>query len=127
MVSSGYEAVRLADGNQQDAAQTSFAALATRVGEREASGGAWVTQLKADIEGRASKALVGKDRYNRWGKHYLRAFTRAHQVQYCTNYMDKSLQEYGGALFRALREEGDGVFVSLPPPKPSAKKTQTVA
>jgi hypothetical protein len=30
--------------------------------------------------------------------------------------MDPGLQVYGGALFTSLRESGDSVFVSLPPP-----------
>lgn len=37
-------------------------------------------QLKSDIIGRMTKALDGADRFNRWGKHYLRALMRAHQV-----------------------------------------------
>jgi hypothetical protein len=128
-VSVMYESVSMAVAKpqQQADAQEKMRVLGERISTLETAGGAWVTQLKADVKGRASKALLGQDRFNRWGKHYLLAFTRAHQVQYCTNFMDKSLQEYGGALFRALREEGDGVFVSLPPPTPSAKKTQTVA
>merc|ERR1712046_299843 len=65
------------------------------------------------------KALKGKERFNRWGKHYLRALARAHQVQQCTNFMDPGLQVYGGELFRALRDIGDEAFLSLPPPKPS--------
>merc|ERR1711967_72593 len=93
--------------------------LAERMSTLESAGGAWVTNLKADVEGRASKALLGADRFNRWGKHYLRAFTRAHKLQNCTNFMDKSLQDYGGTLFKALRAEGDSTFLSLPPPQPS--------
>merc|ERR1711920_893048 len=91
------------------------------MGDLEAMGGDWVKILKADLEGRVSKALPGDQRFHRWGKHYLRAFTRAHQIQYCTNFMDKSLQDYAGNAFRALRSEGDSIFVSLPPPKPAVQ------
>jgi len=81
----------------------------------------WVRTLRGDVGARVSKAFQGGDRFGRWGKHYLRAFLRAHQLQRCTNFLDKSLQVYGGNLFRALREEGDSVFVSLPPPVPSRR------
>jgi len=75
--------------------------------------------LRADADGRMSKALKGKDRFNRWGKHYLRALMRSHQLQVCTNFMDPGLQAYGGKLFRALREAGDEIFLGLPAPTPS--------
>merc|ERR1740130_1697983 len=75
--------------------------------------------LKSYVEGRMSKALKGKERFNRWGKHYIKALMRAHQVQQCTNFMDPGLQAYGGDLFLSLRDEGDDIFLSLPPPNPS--------
>jgi len=34
--------------------------------------------LRADADGRMTKALNGKTRFNRWGKHYLRAICRSH-------------------------------------------------
>ena len=30
--------------------------------------------------------------------------------------MDPGLQVYGGTIFKALRDEGDGIFLKLPPP-----------
>merc|ERR1719160_411432 len=66
-----------------------------------------------------TKALQGRDRFNRWGMHYLRALIRAHQLQTCTNFMDPGLQVYGGTVFKALRDEGDSIFLKLPPPKPA--------
>merc|ERR1712051_317136 len=78
-----------------------------------------LTALLADVSGRMSKALQGKDRFNRWGKHYLRALVRGHQIQVCTNFMDPGLQPYGGSLFHQLREKGDEIFLALPPPRPS--------
>lgn len=75
--------------------------------------------VKYDVEGRMSKALRGKPRFDRWGKHYLRALMRAHQLQLCTNFMDPGLQMYGGSLFKQLRLEGDKVFLALPAPVPS--------
>jgi Mg-chelatase subunit ChlD len=69
--------------------------------------------------GRAIKAMTGMDRFNRWGKHYLRALRRAHQVQQCTNFVDPGVQVYGGALFAQLRKAGDELFLALPPPRPA--------
>lgn len=103
----------------------SMLALGTEIETYELSFGGVATELaglRIDVTGRMSKALDGEERFNRWGKHYLRALTRAHQLQLCTNFMDTGLQVYGGQLFRALREEGDATFVSLPPPKPSNKR-----
>lgn len=65
-----------------------------------------------------SKALQGKARFTRWGKHYLRALMRSHQLQICTNFMDPGLQVYGGRLFGSLRSTGDAIFLSLPAPVP---------
>jgi len=75
-----------------------------------------VEGLKGDVAGRMSKALRGQARFKRWGRHYLRAILRAHQLQVCTNFMDGGVQAYGGALFRALRSQGDAAFLALPPP-----------
>lgn len=86
-----------------------------------------VIALKADVEGRMTKALTGQRRFSRWGAHYLRALLRAHQLQLCTNFMDPGLQVYGGSLFRAIRDEGDEIFLSLPPPTHYEGPTKGVA
>lgn len=75
--------------------------------------------ILADVDGRMSKALQGKERFNRWGKHYLRAICRSHQLQQCTNYMDPGLQAYGGAFFKEFREQGGVIYAKLPPPTAS--------
>lgn len=80
--------------------------------------------LHSDATGRMTKALNGKARFKRWGRHYLRALTRSHQIQHCTNFMDTGLQPYGGENFRALRKQGDSAFLSLPPPKPDAQNAR---
>merc|ERR1719409_1659363 len=77
--------------------------------------------LSADVSGRMSKALQGQQRFNRWGKHYLRALCRSHQLQLCTNFMDTGLQGYGGDLFKLLRSQGDTVFLELPAPTPAQR------
>lgn len=128
-VSTGYEAISLAMKNKGKEAGELVAALCTRVQDAEAESAAdgRLIALKADVTGRMSKALKGKERFNRWGKHYLRALMRAHQLQVCTNFMDPGLQPYGGTLFRELRATGDSIFLTLPPPKPSAKSRPSSA
>lgn len=125
----GYMAVQKGVAGEEKAAQEAMAKVLTaiEVYEKESSPHAFVPALKADVGGRMTKALQGLDRFNRWGKHYLRALTRAHQLQMCTNFMDAGLQPYGGCLFRALREEGDAIFVSIPPPKPAAPPARPAA
>jgi hypothetical protein len=86
--------------------------------EVAAGGDGRIAALKQDVQGRMAKALMGKARFDRWGKHYLRALMRAHQLQVCTNFMDPGLQIYGGSLFKQTRDRGDTVFLELAPPAP---------
>jgi hypothetical protein len=37
-----------------------------------------LSALNGDVNGRMTKAFDGDKRFNRWGKHYLRALTRSH-------------------------------------------------
>eukprot|EP00746_Dinoflagellata_sp_MGD_P138916 gnl/MRDRNA2_/MRDRNA2_72470_c0_seq1.p1 gnl/MRDRNA2_/MRDRNA2_72470_c0~~gnl/MRDRNA2_/MRDRNA2_72470_c0_seq1.p1 ORF type:complete len:1023 (-),score=174.32 gnl/MRDRNA2_/MRDRNA2_72470_c0_seq1:198-3188(-) len=121
-VSAGYEAVRTAAAGQYTDEVQALARCITGY-EAASSGHEHVCALRADIEGRMSKALNGRERFDRWGKHYLRALMRAHQLQQCTNFMDHGLQVYGGSLFLALRDEGDNIFLTLPPPIPAKDET----
>lgn len=85
-----------------------------------------LNHLFEDVSGRMTKALTTKERFNRWGKHYLRAIARAHQLQQCTNFMDPGLQSYGGILFNKLSEIGGNIFVSLPNPTNTAPASTTI-
>jgi adenylate kinase len=124
-VTTGFTAIQKANNNKGKEAGEDVADLSKRILAAEAVLGSTgkvdgrLTALKADVEGRMSKSLNGHARYNRWGKHYLKALMRSHQLQVCTNFMDPGLQPYGGSLFRSLRETGDAIFLSLPPPTPS--------
>lgn len=128
VVSSGYEAVRKGcSGKNPEAEVTAVVShIATDHIDELSSDGRFVA-LKADLEGRMSKSVKGKERFNRWGKHYLRALMRSHQLQMCTNFMDPGLQVYGGELFRSLRENGDSIFLTLPKPKPSLRRSSQVS
>jgi len=72
-----------------------------------------LTAFHKDIDGRMSKGLSTVERFKRWGKHYLRAITRSHQLQMRTNFMDPGLQLYGGSLFKVLEDAGGNIFKTL--------------
>jgi len=72
-----------------------------------------IAKMLEDVQGRMSKAISTPERFNRWGQHYLRAITRAHELQLCTNFMDPGLQIYGGTLFSQLREQGGQIFLQI--------------
>mmetsp|Transcript_42665 Transcript_42665/g.117708 ORF Transcript_42665/g.117708 Transcript_42665/m.117708 type:complete len:765 (-) Transcript_42665:151-2445(-) len=119
MVQAVGEAIMDGDGNMAFLGLSKLLALADRIALDEAANepDESVIALKSDLQGRAAKALLGAQRFERWGRHYLRALARSHQLQLCTNFMDDGLQVYGGSLFQALRAEGDAIFVSLPAPQ----------
>lgn len=125
VVATGNLAVDHATKNELEVAEDLVAKLRGRLDEAEKRLLEWgetggmqrFRALRADVDGRMSKGFVGRDRYDRWGGHYVRALMRAHQLQTCTNFMDQGLQHYGGDLFRSLRAAGDRIFLSLPPPR----------
>lgn len=124
------QAITLASAGEEAQAQATLAAALSAITAADfspAGGDDRLEALKADVEGRATKALQGLSRFNRWGKHYLRALARAHQLQQCTNFMDVGLQIYGGELFHSLRDQGDAVFLALPMPTPPQQRTVSTA
>eukprot|EP00928_Gymnodinium_smaydae_P047513 TRINITY_DN31714_c0_g1_i1.p1 TRINITY_DN31714_c0_g1~~TRINITY_DN31714_c0_g1_i1.p1 ORF type:complete len:958 (+),score=173.89 TRINITY_DN31714_c0_g1_i1:64-2937(+) len=127
VVGTGYTAILDASKNEGERASEDVAKMCARLAEVslqfENDPDSRLVAIKADADGRMSKALNGSARFNRWGKHYLRALMRSHQLQICTNFMDPGLQVYGGTLFQALRAKGDQIFLSLPPPTPQKKST----
>lgn len=70
-------------------------------------------------EGQISKAFSSSDYFNSWGINYLLSFSRAHELQVCSNFKDASLQYYGGELFRNLKLEIEEIFSKMPNPQPS--------
>lgn len=138
LVSAGYAAV----DKPGKAAQRTLATLAKDMlrcqtelrssGHAAASGPASsararINAMSKDVGGRMLKALRGVKRFERWGRHYLRAISRAHQMCICANFMDTGLQVYGGKFFQSLRDKGDKVFLSIPmaPPRYQPKRVQT--
>lgn len=115
-----YSMIADADSNRGRKANQELNALLQKVEDLEKT---WpsecLTALKADLKGRLSKAISTSERFNRWGKHYMRALVRAHQLQQCANFMDPGLQVYGGELFKQLHTRGGEIFLALPPPTTS--------
>ena len=51
----------------------------------------------------------------------LRESEHLHQQR--NNFKDPGVQHYGGAFFSKIADEADEIFLSLPPPKPSATRS----
>ncbi|GMI16310.1 hypothetical protein TrLO_g11968 [Triparma laevis f. longispina] len=99
--------------------------LETLVAKLEELGGSdkskIIHPLTVDVSGQITEAFSKEEYFQKWGRHYLPAITRAHLLQVCTNFKDPGLQVYGGPLFETLRSAGDDIFMSMPPPKPSRR------
>lgn len=128
MVDAVYGIIQDAAANRGRKASDNLTALLARISSLDAS---WPSEglnaLWADLNGRMSKALSTSERFNRWGKHYMRALVRAHQIQICANFMDPGLQVYGGALFKQLHTQGGEIFLALPPPTASLRVVEARA
>lgn len=79
-----------------------------------------VDGLLKDLSGQVLEA-VQEQYFRKWGRHYLPSLSRAHQLQECMNFKDPGVQQYGGEMFRALRDDADDAFNTLPPPHPSLR------
>ena len=71
-------------------------------------------------KGQIGKAVNSCAWFVKWGKHYLRAEALALEQQFTMNYKDLALQRFLGAHARRVTELLRLVFLSLPPPTPSA-------
>jgi len=80
-----------------------------------------VQALLQDMEGQSTEALSKQEWYFKWGVHYLPSVMFAHKLQICNNFKDPGVQDYGGDLFRTLRDDADDIFCKLPAPKPTAR------
>ena len=114
----GSEAVAMAKRSDLAGAQTVIGRL---VGELKAAQPRTpnLDAMLADVEGQITEAISREDWYTKWGGHYLPSLARAHQLQQCNNFKDPGIQQYGGELFKQLRDHADDLFCKLPPPKPS--------
>eukprot|EP01064_Diplonema_japonicum_P003441 TRINITY_DN1221_c0_g1_i1.p1 TRINITY_DN1221_c0_g1~~TRINITY_DN1221_c0_g1_i1.p1 ORF type:complete len:728 (+),score=189.69 TRINITY_DN1221_c0_g1_i1:64-2184(+) len=93
--------------------------LSLLIKESSVASMAQVADLKTDANGQVMEGL-GLKHFDKWGRHFLPSLMMAHLHQCCNNFKDPGVQHYGGKLFGKLRDKADDIFVSLPPPKPSA-------
>eukprot|EP00434_Breviolum_minutum_P031204 symbB.v1.2.027596.t1/scaffold2834.1/size69276/3 len=85
------------------------------------AGGGAPSALLEDVQGQVAEAVSREDWYRSWGAHYLRSLSRAHLAQICNNFKDPGVQNYGGELFREVRDLADEIFLKLPPPNPAVR------
>ena len=111
------EAVSKAKGSDLAGAQAVIARLAGELRTAQPRS-ANLDAMLADVEGQVSEAISRQDWFSKWGGHYLPSLARAHQLQQCNNFKDPGIQQYGGELFKQLRDIADELFCKLPPPKP---------
>lgn len=64
----------------------------------------------------------GQSYWTRWGRHYIPAYLRAHELQQRMNFKDAALQHYGSKNFEAIQTIGDHVFGTVDPFDPSGTK-----
>jgi hypothetical protein len=103
-------------------AQNMVNSLIQEMGAKSQDNNGEFIALLEDIKGQVLES-VHPDYYTKWGRHYLPSLTMAHLYQVCSNFKDPGPQVYGGALFKKMRDEADALFMTLPPPKPSIKKS----
>lgn len=77
--------------------------------------------IMVDVKSQVEVAISCIEYYRKWGKNYLYSLVSAHKQQRCNNFKDKSVQDYGGELFRELRDKYDDIFDSMPAPVPSRR------
>jgi uncharacterized protein YegL len=75
--------------------------------------------LYDDLTGQVSLGCANYASFERWGKHFIPSLLNAHTYQACNNFKDPGLQDFGGLLFKTIRDRADGIVNELPPPKPS--------
>lgn len=78
-------------------------------------------KLQEDLNGQVREAIMS-EHYRKWGRHYLPSLALAHWTQQCNNFLDKGIQEYGGATFLDLRDKLDKAFNELPAPTPTHRE-----
>lgn len=83
----------------------------------------YIKNVVDDATGQIRIALSNQDYYEKWGKHYLLSLAMSHSLQNCSNFKDKGLQLYSNQLLEINRTNLDQIFLSIPAPIPSAKRS----
>jgi uncharacterized protein YegL len=72
-----------------------------------------------DLKGQVKLASSDKNYYYKWGMNYLYSLMCANRQQKCNNFKDKSVDEYGGDIFKRVRDDVDTIYSDMEPPVPS--------
>jgi hypothetical protein len=72
-----------------------------------------------DLKGQVKLASSDKNYYYKWGMNYLYSLMCANRQQKCNNFKDKSVEEYGGDIFKRIRDDVDTIYSDMEPPVPS--------
>lgn len=72
--------------------------------------------------GQIKQAFSKAEWFNKWGKHFLLSIVNAYNSQQCNNFKDPGVQNYGGRLFKQIRDAADAAFCMLPAPKPNYRR-----
>ena len=81
-----------------------------------------MSEIKADgqvVLGTQSTLTNGQSYWTRWGRHYIPAYLRAHELQHRMNFRDGGLQKYGSKNFEEVQTIGDHVFGTVDPFEPT--------
>jgi len=66
--------------------------------------------ILVDTDSQVKLAVSQTDFWSRWGMNYVCSLLTAHKQQRCNNFKDKSVEGYGGKLFREERDRTDDIF-----------------
>ncbi len=69
--------------------------------------------------GQLGKSLEKPEWFQKWGFHYLKSIIRAHELEKCMNFKDKSIQYYTTQDFITEQKRIEDIFCNLTPPKPT--------
>ena len=82
-----------------------------------------IAALLSDTKGEILKALEPAA-FGRWGRHFLPSVLCGHANQWPSSFKDESSTVFGSAITKALVDDGDRIFNSLPPPTASIAEAQ---
>jgi hypothetical protein len=86
-----------------------------------------MSEIKADgqvVIGTQGTLTNGQSYWTRWGRHYIPAYLRAHELQQRMNFKDAALQNYGSKNFETIQTIGDHVFGTVDPFDPTGTKKE---
>jgi hypothetical protein len=72
-----------------------------------------------DNLGQLGKSLEKPEWFQKWGFHYLKSIIRAHELEKCMNFKDKSIQYYTTPDFTTEQKRIEDIFCNLTPPNPT--------